>query len=91
MNLMADGLVLLLLGQTVVFLFLGLMVVFIRLTATVLARLTPPSQPQKGPPPTAPSPRPTEDLAEITAAISAALHRHRSPFSNPSTPSTPGA
>jgi len=91
MNLMVDGLVLLLLGQTVVFLFLGLMVVFIRITAFVITLLTPAPQSPKSPPPPAPSPRQEDDGGEMTAAITAALHRHRSRFSTPSTPVTPGA
>jgi sodium pump decarboxylase gamma subunit len=84
MNLLADGLVLLLLGQTVVFLFLGLMVLAIRLTAVLIARWAPSQTAPPSPPPVSAPPK--EESAEIPAAIAAALHRHRNRFTTPTTP-----
>jgi len=84
MNLLADGLVLLLLGQTVVFLFLGLMVLAIRLMAPLIARWTPaPAAPPPPPPASAP---PAEESADIPAAIATALHLHRNRFTSRTTP-----
>ncbi len=88
MNLLADGLVLLVLGQTVVFLFLGLMVLSIRVSAALIRRLTPP--PTHTPPsPTSP-PKNEDDATEITAAIAMALHRYRSRLVSSQTPNPPG-
>jgi|GEM_PF-5835793 len=87
MNLLADGLVLLLLGQTVVFLFLGLMVLAIRWMAALTARWAPaPATPPPSPPASAP---PAEESADIPAVIAAALHCHRNRFTSPTTRSSP--
>ncbi len=78
LNLLGDGLVLLVLGLGMVFAFLTIMVGMMTLTARILSRFSHLFPPDAPPPRKSAAPRSKTDDKQLIAVLTAAVRRYRS-------------